>query len=116
MRKIILLVLGIILIAGCQGYKSQDFVSSGEVKEFDVTISGYSYSPPSVKVNFGDTVMINIKNNDAVTHGITLQAFGVREFVKPGETKTIQFVANKRDNQRTFCSDAHGEELLIEVV
>jgi len=86
-----------------------------EVKSFDTVISGYSYNPASITVNYGDKVIINIKNNDAVTHGISLQEFGVREFVKPGETKTIQFVASQRGQPNTFCSTDHGEKLAIKV-
>ena len=118
-KAILLLVLSFILV-GCQsgGYESQtsDGVPTGEVKEFSAVISGFSYSPSSIKVNLGDTVRVNIRNNDRVTHGISLPVFGVREFVRPGETKTIQFVANQRGEPETFCSTDHGEKLLIEVI
>jgi len=111
MRKIILLfILGIILISGC---KSQE---TSEVKEFSTVISGYTYNPSSIKVNLGDTVRINIKNNDKVGHGISLPAFGVRESVSPGGMKTIQFIASQRGAPETFCSTDHGEKLLIEVI
>ena len=120
MKKIIFLfLLSFVVIAGCKvdDYGSQAAsASAGEVKEFNAVISGYSYDPPSIKVNLGDTVRIRIKNNDGVTHGISLPVFGVQEFVRPGETKTIQFVANKLGEPETFCSTDHGEKLLVEVV
>ncbi len=105
----------ILAIAGCT---SQTISSkgTGELKEFNAVISEYSYNPSSITVNFGDTVKVNIKNTDGVTHGISLPVFGVQEFVKPGETKTIQFVANQRGQPETFCSTDHGEKLFIEVI
>ena len=108
------LLLGILLIAGCKGQTTNN-AATGEVKEFNTVISGYSYNPASIKVNFGDAVRINIKNNDNVMHGIALPVFGVQKFVQPGQTTTIQFVANKRGAPETFCSTDHGEKLLIEV-
>ena len=115
MRKIILLlVLSFVLVAGCKGQANTG--TTEEVKEFNSVISGYAYTPSSIKVNLGDTVRVNIKNNDPVGHGISLPAFGVREFVSPGGMKTIQFVANQRGSPETFCSTDHGEKLLIEVI
>ena len=118
MRKIIwLLVLILVFVAGCQGNGQTGYsVSDGDVKVFNSVISGYAYNPSSIEVNIGDTVRINIKNNDGVTHGISLPVFGVQEFVRPGETKTIQFVADQYGSPETFCSTDHGEKLLINVI
>ena len=130
MKKVIRLVLlsfvvVVVALAGCTAQQEKTYTSVpdvqtlssvGDVKEFNAVISGYSYDPLSVTVNLGDTVRINIKNNDAVTHGISLPVFGVQEFVRPGQTKTIQFVANQRGAPETFCSTDHGEKLLINVV
>ena len=115
---LILLSIFVIFIVGCKsasntgGYAS---APSGSVKEFNAVIQNYRYSPESINVNFGDRVRINIKNNDGVTHGISLPVFGVNTGVGPGQTTTIQFVANARGNPETFCSTDHGEKLLIQV-
>ena len=86
-----------------------------DFKEFDTSIKNFQYSPENINVNLGDKVKINIKNNDKVTHGISLPVFGVSEFVSPGQTKTIQFIASQKGNPETFCSSDHGEKLLINV-
>jgi len=106
------LLAAIVFLTSCTG----SVQPTGDVTAFNAVISGYAYDPPSISVNFGDTVVLNIKNNDPVVHGISLPAFGVQEFVGPGETKTIQFVVNKRGAPETFCSTDHGEKLLINVV
>ena len=106
------LVLTLILV-GCS--KTAPGNNVGEVKVFNTVIQNFQYDPESINVNFGDTVRINIKNNDGVTHGISLPVFGVQEFVRPGQTTTIQFTANQRGNPETFCSTDHGEKLLIQI-
>ena len=120
-RKYLLLAslsIFIIFIAGCSpsskisGYAT---APSSDIKVFNTAIQNFEYNPKVINVNFGDRVRINIKNNDGVTHGISLPVFGVREFVSPGQTKTIQFIANARGNPETFCSTDHGEKLLIQV-
>ena len=121
MRKILwLCLLSLVVIAGCKGggYGNQvtGTAAAGPIKEFDAVINGFSYSPPSITVHVGDIVRINIRNRDTVTHGISLPVFGVQEFVRPGQTKTIQFVANQQGSGETFCSTDHGEKLLIKVI
>ena len=121
MKKIFwLILLTTLLVAGCQQDYSKDQTSnsiSGEaVKEFNTVISGYKYSPSSITVNLGDTVMLTVKNNDNVGHGLSLPSFGVNDLVRPGETKTIEFVAIKSGNPLSFCSVEHGEELEVKVI
>ena len=111
--RLLLVLVSLALLLGCTGTSNQSGGSG--VKEFSAVISGYSYNPSSINVNFGDTVSVTIRNDDGVTHGISLPVFGVREFVQPGATKTIQFVANQRGAPETFCSTDHGEKLLIQV-
>ena len=122
-RKYFMILLSIItiFIIGCKsasntsGYAPAPVVSADGVKEFNTAIQNFQYDPQTINVNFGDTVRINIKNNDRVGHGISLPVFGVNTGVSPGQTTTIQFVANQRGNPETFCSTDHGEKLLIQV-
>ena len=115
---LILLSIFIIFVAGCKAASNTGSVASTpstDVKEFNTVIKNYRYNPEVINVNFGDRVRINIKNNDRITHGISLPVFGVNTGVSPGQTTTIQFVANQRGNPETFCSTDHGEKLLIQV-
>lgn len=84
-------------------------------KEFDLAVTDFAYQPTAVDVNLGDTVVLNITNNDTVTHGINLPIFGVAEFVAPGQTQRVSFVADKTGNPELFCSSDHGEKLLVNV-
>jgi len=115
---LILLSIFIIFVAGCKAASNTESYASapsGSVKEFNTVIQNYRYNPESINVNFGDRVKINIKNNDGIRHGISLPVFGVNTGVSPGQTTTIEFVANQRGNPETFCSTDHGEKLLIQI-
>ena len=119
----VVLLFGAMTIAGCNnggdgGYGSQSsgVARGGSVKEFNVIISGYTYSPPSITVNAGDRVLVTVTNNDQTSHGFSLAKFGVQDSIRPGQTKTIQFTANKAGGASTFCSTQHGEKLVIKVV
>jgi len=115
---LVLLSIFFIFMAGCSpASKTSGYATapSSDIKVFNTAIQNFEYNPKAINVNFGDRVRVNIKNNDGVTHGISLPVFGVNEFVRPGQTTTIQFVANTRGNPETFCSTDHGEKLLIKI-
>jgi len=98
-----------------EGNVSSAKPQASTAKQFTATIQNFAYSPESIDVELGDTVIIDITNKDNVRHGIALPGFGVNSFVNPGSTQRIQFVADKTGNPETFCSTDHGEKLLINV-
>ena len=114
---VILLVVGAFLLTRPSDNQSSNVShqSTEEAAVYELTISGYSYEPKSIDVNLGDKVTLKIKNRDQVTHGINLPVFGVEEFVRPGQTKTVTFVADQKGDPELFCSSDHGEKLLINV-
>jgi len=57
-----------------------------------------------------------VTNNDDIGHGVSLPSFGVNTLVMPGETKIIEFVADKIGAPESFCSTDHGEKLEIKVI
>jgi len=83
---------------------------------YSASITNRSYSPGQINVPFGETIELTVKNNDNEQHGLFLQDFGVQDFVGPRQTKTIRFVANRRGESSTFCSVAHPEKLIINVI
>lgn len=72
-------------------------------KEFNMTAKNWDFEPSNITVKKGDTVKLHIKSVD-VDHGFTLSAFGVSKTLKPGETVTVEFVADKVGNHSFFCS------------
>lgn len=72
-------------------------------KEFDITAEKWSFSPSTITVNEGDTVILNIESTD-VTHGFFIEEFGVDETLTAGETVTVEFIADEKGTYSFFCS------------
>ena len=77
--------------------------STPEVKEFNVIAKKWDFSPDTITVNEGDTVVLNVESID-VSHGFVLPEFGVSEFLSPGNTVKIEFVADKKGTFSFFCN------------
>lgn len=80
--------------------QSANPLQDSKVIKYSASITNRSYSPERIDVPFGATVELTIKNNDNEQHGFSLFDFGVSDFVGPLQTKT----------------DAHGEELIINII
>ncbi|MCE7963219.1 MAG: nitrous-oxide reductase, partial [Acidobacteria bacterium ACB1] len=73
-------------------------------------------TPTAVEVNQGDKVTFHLTNIEQTTdelHGFGLLEYNINVVVDPGETKTIEFVANKPGVYAyyctNFCSALHQE-------
>lgn len=70
---------------------------------FNITAKDFSFSPASISVKKGDTVVINVTSVDN-THGLSISDFGINLTINQGETKTARFVADKAGSFTMFCS------------
>ena len=77
------------------------------VKSFTVEAKKFEFIPSTITVNEGDTVKLAVTSSD-VDHGFALPTFGVREFLAPGNTVNIEFVADKKGTFDFFCSVSCG--------
>jgi len=75
-----------------------------------------SFEPNKIEVNQGDRVTIYLTNIEQTTdelHGLGLSEYNINVVVDPGETKTIEFVADKPGVYpyycTNFCSALHQE-------
>lgn len=74
------------------------------------------FSPDRIEANVGDTVTIhvtNIEQTSDMIHGFGINEHNINVIVDPGETKTIEFVAEKKGvfpfYCTNFCSALHQE-------
>lgn len=74
-----------------------------QVRTFSISARKFEFAPNALKVNKGDTVKISITSSD-VPHGFNLSAFGINKTITPGETATVEFVADKTGSFPFFCS------------
>lgn len=85
--------------------------STGKVQEFDIEAKQFEFVPSTITVNAGDTVRLNVTSTD-VDHGIAISEFGVSETLSPGETTTVEFVADTAGTYSmvcsVFCGSGHG--------
>lgn len=81
------------------------------VKSFSMTAKQWEFVPATITVNKGDTVKLTIESVD-VDHGFNLFAFGVNENLKPGQSVTVEFVADKVGTHsftcNVFCGHGHS--------
>lgn len=63
-------------------------------KEFVITLKQWSFNPSVIKVKKDDLVTLKLRSID-VTHGLALSDFNISVNVKAGETKTVEFKADK---------------------
>lgn len=86
--------------------------SSSEVKSFSMTAKQWEFVPNTITVNEGDRVRLSIASTD-VSHGFALMQFGVNVKLEPGETQTVEFVADKKGTYtyfcNVFCGHSHGQ-------
>ncbi len=83
---------------------SQNSSTPASIKEFTVTGANFSFSPSTITVKKGDTVKINFKDIGG-NHNFVLDEFGVTmPFLKGGEEKTVEFVADKTGSFQYYCS------------
>ena len=82
--------------------------ASGTVKEFNVVAKTWTWEPATITVKQGDTVKLHVTSVD-VPHGFRLAEFGVNEYLAPGSTTDIQFVADKKGSYTFYCNVQCGE-------
>jgi len=135
----IIVILSIVVLAGGSyslgknlsgGSSSSEKVIYEEpgYKEFNIVMSNSRYNPSTITVNQGDRVVINLRNNDPVGHAVEIPKFNARipgGHLPPGGTAVLDFIATSKGNSdAATCggvkpedkTDAHGEELIVNVI
>jgi plastocyanin len=111
-------IVGIlVLLVGAVGYLFFRINGLSEsapgLKSFNIVLQNQAYSPDTVKVKLGDTVIFNIDNKDNEDHGLHLPQFGVAEAVPPLQKTSVQFVASQAGSVATSCATNHPEKINV---
>ena len=67
----------------------------------------FAYMPSELKVNSGDTVIIQLLSTDVV-HGLYVDGYDIAVEADPGQTATLTFVADKPGSFRFRCNVTCG--------
>ena len=98
------------------------------LKEFNIIMQGSTYYPSRITVNENDRIVLNITNRDRIAHAVGIPHFNATVpggHVAAGQTVTMTFVANRKgSSDAALCggpkpedkTDAHGEELIVQVI
>ena len=74
------------------------------IKTFEVEAGSFYFNPKEIRVNQGDTVKIVLTAKDMM-HDFNIDELGVDgDFIKEGETITIEFVADQIGVFEYYCS------------
>lgn len=95
-------VIGVVL-----GVTWAGFGSGGEERSFEISARQFAYEPSIINVNKGDEVTFSLKSTD-VLHGIYIDGYGIKEEIRPGETTTFTFTADKPGKYPFRCADTCG--------
>ena len=87
--------------------KQKDYRPIGEIKVYNIVAKQLKFCTNKIEVNKGDTVILNVKSID-VSHGIAIPKLGINEFLSPGNTVRIEFVANQKGTFVFACSVSCG--------
>ncbi len=122
------IIAAAVIFARGSGGTASIINNSPGLKEFNVVMQNNRYNPSTLNVNLGDRVVINFTNRDNVAHAVAIPEFNAtvpRGHVFPGQPARMEFIANKRTKTdaavcggpvATDKTDAHGEELIINVI
>lgn len=91
-------LIGILLICICISTFAYGEELSGElvdgVRVVKVEAFRYGFNPDPIIVKEGEYVRLEITTND-VKHGLSIKDYKVNVAIPKGETKTVEFLANK---------------------
>jgi nitrosocyanin len=59
--------------------------------------------PEALVVKKGEKVNIVVENKSPISEGFSIDAYGIKEVLKAGETKTISFTADKTGAFNVYC-------------
>ena len=76
-------------------------------RHFRIEASSFEYTPPSITVNPGDTVTLELASTDYV-HGLYIDGYDLNVTAEPGHTQHLTFVADKPGTFRFRCSVTCG--------
>ena len=113
-----IIILGIILILavsyGVKSYmggnnqQAPAVIPTGQIKSFDITAQRFTYTPSQITVNRGDNVKLSLTSTDVI-HGFQLDGYGITKTLNPGETVTVEFLADKVGTFEFRCNIPCGE-------
>lgn len=77
---------------------------TANIKTFNVTGQSFSFTPPEIRVNQGDTIRINFTSTDGLHDWVVDEFNAATEQVNTGESSSVEFVADQAGTFEYYCS------------
>ncbi len=106
---IILIGAGIIYSIYFRASETTPIKPTGNIVEINITANKNKWNPTLITVKAGDTVKINLINEDPYDHGFAIEAFGINKRMFAKQETSIEFVASKIGDFPFYCSVPCGE-------
>ncbi len=107
MKRRLLFLLPFLVLALLVALVPVPVLAEPTTRYITVTARQFAYDPPVLRVNRGDRIIITLQAAD-VMHGFYLDGYGIDEQVEPGQTRQIEFVADRTGKYRYRCSVSCG--------
>lgn len=106
---VILIVGGIIYNIYFRASEVAPIKATGNIIEINITANKNVWDPVLITVKAGDTVKINLINEDPYDHGFAIEAFGINKRMFAKQNASVEFVASKIGDFPFYCSVPCGE-------
>jgi heme/copper-type cytochrome/quinol oxidase subunit 2 len=70
---------------------------------FDVSARRYAFQPSTLEVHLGDLVRVTFRTGD-IPHSFVLEDYRIAKRANPGETVTIEFLADRAGRFKFYCN------------
>ena len=115
MKRGLLSLLILVFLIGCSSnvqveiapIKEKFNEDTGQIVEIEVVAKQFSFNPDPIIVNQGENVRLLLTSED-VEHGFSISEYGINEKIKPDETTTVEFTADKAGEFEIRCSVVCG--------
>ena len=101
------LLMVAVLVPPFDAAAAEASTSDRSVRESVVDARRFQFEPSVVRVQRGERVRLVLESHD-VTHGITLEEYGVHLRAVPGEAAQVEFVADRPGRYNFRCSQVCG--------
>jgi len=88
-----------LFLSGCGGHAT---VHRAIAVEPATATAGASFSPTTITVDKDDNVILEVANSTAVTHGFTVEGYGIRTEIPPGGSE-VKIRATHPGTFKIYC-------------
>jgi nitrosocyanin len=86
-----------LIAAGCGKTTSHRQLLAADIQ------TGAGWSPDAVTVSRDDNVILSVGNSTAKTHGFSVEGYGIKKEVNPGNPIDVKFKARKAGTFKIYC-------------